>query len=300
MKISRVLTLAIATLGTTIPHAEVGVALHVGSADPGSVYVIEGLTEDPDPISTIWRKLGPPNTSRAELNPVGEMNNDGPPSTVCDASSGLIAAAWALNTPAGYDVVVSRFVQGAWTAPQEVAGGIGDQLDPDLVIDPNGSVHLLYWTNSSPPQVFHTTAPNDMSAWSTPVLVSEVSEPSLRPSGAFWNGILRVAYEVHNFGTGQAPREVVLARLENGSFVPEVVAITNNLGTVRPEVHSHAGKLWVDWTDYEDGTGGGELAWTRLNATGQWEAIRYESFGNYDQREHLVRGGARMKAITGQ
>jgi hypothetical protein len=288
----------IAFLAFRATWGEVGVA--VQSISTGrSTYILE-ITEDPSPIITVWQRFGPPNEFRVALNTAGELNNDGPPSLLSDPGTNLVAAAWALNSPTGYDVVISRFEQGAWTTPQVIAGGTGNQLDPKLALDSTGSIHLLYWVDSDPPQVFHVSAPHDLSSWSAPIRVSDAAEPSLRPSGVVWNGVLRVAYEVHNFGTGQTPREVVLARYENGVFVPEVVAITNNLGEVRPEVHSHGGKLWVDWIDYEDGTGGGELAWTRLNASGQWEPIRYEPFGNYEQREHLVRGGARMKAITGQ
>jgi hypothetical protein len=89
----------------------------------------------------------------------------------------------------------------------------------------------------------------------------------------------------------------VLARFENGAFTPEVVAVTNNLGNVRPQAHSHAGRLWVDWVDHETSGGSGEIAWTRQNAQGQWEAIRYEPFANRLEREYLTRGGVRMKAI---
>jgi hypothetical protein len=90
---------------------------------------------------------------------------------------------------------------------------------------------------------------------------------------------------------------VVLGRLENGSFITEIVAVTNNMGDVLPQVHSHSGRLWVDWIDFEATDGSGELGWTRLNAQGQWETIRFETFANYTEREYRTRGGARMKAI---
>jgi hypothetical protein len=89
----------------------------------------------------------------------------------------------------------------------------------------------------------------------------------------------------------------VLARFEGGAFITEVVAMTNNLGDVRPQVHSHAGRIWVDWVDSETTGGSGEIAWTRLNAQGQWDAIDYAPFANYEQREYLVRGGVRITAI---
>jgi hypothetical protein len=289
-------TLATALLAPGAAHAEVGVANQTGPSARLVVYVLE-ITEDPSPIGTVWRKLSAPNQLRIDLNPQGEANGDGRPSIVTDANSGLVAAAWSRNSAAGFDVVVSRFVNDAWTVPQVVVASAASELDPRLVLAPDGTVHLFYWVDGATPQVLHTVAPSDLSSWSTPVLVSQPGVAACRPTGAFYNGVLRVAYEVHNFGSGNAPRQVVLARLENGAFVAEVVAMTNNLGEVRPEVHSHAGKLWVDWVDYETTGGSGELAWTRLDAQGQWQAIQFEPFVNREQRDYLVRGGARLKAI---
>lgn len=278
-------------------RAEVGVFSHPGPAGPRIVYVIDGLTEDPSPINPLWRKFAPLDSYYVALNPQGEANGDGSPSIVTIADNGLIAAAWSRNSASGFDVVVSRFVAGAWTVPQVVAGSTAAELDPQLVLDPNGSVHVFYWVDGTTPQVFHAVAPSDLSSWSAAALVSDPGVASCRPAGAFYNGILRVAYEVHNLGNGTSPRQVVLARFEAGAFVPEVVAVTNNLGDARPQVHSHAGKLWVDWVDAEITDGSGELAWTRLNAQGQWEAIRYEPFTNREERDYLTRGAARFKSI---
>jgi hypothetical protein len=78
--------------------------------------------------------------------------------------------------------------------------------------------------------------------------------------------------------------------------VPEIVAITNNLGSVRPEVHVHAGRLWVDWIDAES-NGSGEMAWSRLDAQGHWEPLHYDAFATLEQRDWIVRGGVRLQAI---
>ena len=245
----------------------------------------------------MWRKLTAPNAYRLELNPQGETNGDGMPSVVTDVNTGLVAASWSRNSVNGFDIVASRFVAGAWTLPQVVAASSANELDPRLMVDPGGSVHMLYWVDGATPQVFHRVAPSDLSSWSAPVLVSQPGVASCRPVSAFYNGDLRVAYEVHNFGNGNTPRQVVLARFEDGAFVPEVVAMTNNLGEVRPQVHSHAGRLWVDWIDTETTGGSGELAWTRLDAQGSWQPIQFEPFTNREQRDYLVRGGARLKAL---
>lgn len=277
-------------------HAEVGVVVHAGSPSHPTAYILE-ITEDPSPITQIWQKVAPPDQVHLDLNPQGAANGDGKPSLLTDATTGMIVAAWSRNSASGFDIVISRFAGGAWSAPQVVVGSGASERDPQLVLDPNGSVHMFYWVDGTTPQVFHSVAPLDLSSWSAADLVSQPGEASCRAAGAFYNGVLRVAYEVHNLGNGTAPREVVLARLDNGSFVPEVVAVTNNLGSVEPQVHSHAGKLWVDWIDYETPEGSGELAWTKLNSQGQWETIRYEAFANYTEREYRTRGGARLKAI---
>jgi hypothetical protein len=277
-------------------RAEVGVVIQPGSTIHRMAYILE-ITEDPSPITQIWERVTPTDEVHLALNPQGGVNGDGKPSLVTDANTGAIAAAWSRNSASGFDVVVSRFVGGAWTVPQVVVGSSADERDPQLVLDPNGTVHMFYWVDGSTPQVFHTVAPSDLSTWSAPDLVSEAGVSACRPAGAIHNGVLRVAYEVHNLGNGTAPRQVVLARLDNGSFVPEIVAVTNNLGSVDPQVHSHAGKLWVDWIDFETTEGSGELAWTRLNAQGQWDTIEYVPFADYLEREYRSRGGARLRAI---
>lgn len=288
--------LTVALLAPGGAYAEVGVVTQSGPSARRVVYLLE-ITEDPSPIGNVWRKLTAPNPLHVDLNPQGETNGDGAPSIVADASTDLVAAAWSQNSATGFDIVVSRFIADSWTAPQVVAGAPANERDPQLMLAPDGSVHLFYWVDGSTPQVLHSVAPSDLSSWSTPVVVSQPGVASCRPAGAFYNGVLRVAYEVHNFGSGNTPRQVVLARFEGGAFTPEVVAMTNNLGDVRPQVHSHAGHLWVDWVDHETTGGSGELAWTRLNAQGQWEAVQFEPFANREQRDYLVRGGARLRAI---
>jgi hypothetical protein len=279
-----------------IARSEVGAIAGSGISQHRVVYHL-GITEDPTPITTIWRKLSPNDAIHVTLNPDGEANGDGAPSILADVNTGLIAAAWARNSASGFDIVVSRFVNDAWTTPQVVAASPVNELDPQLVLDPNGSVHVFYWVDGATPQVFHTVAPSSLSSWSASVAVSQPGVASCRPAGAFYNGVLRVAYEVHNFGSGNSPRQVVLARFEGGAFIPEVVAMTNNLGDVRPQVHSHGGHIWVDWVDHETTEAAGELGWTRLDAQGQWEVIQFEPFANREQRDYRVRGGARMKAI---
>jgi len=279
-------------------HAEVGTSWSSGQPTAVLVgYKWLAIGDDPDPINQVWRQYSPPGAGRAVLNPEGDTNGDGMPSMLADPGTGSLTVAWSRNSPAGFDLVISRFENGAWTTPQIIAGTPENELDPELVLDPGGIVHLFYWVDGAVPRVFHMQAPPDLSSWSAPLLVSQPGQAACRPAGVVFQGVLRVAYEVHDFGYGNTPRQVVLARFSNGAFVPEVVSITNNLGDVRPQVHAHAGRIWVDWVDAETTGGSGEVGWSRLDAQGHWEPIRYEPFINLEQRDYFVRGGVRMKAI---
>ena len=262
--------LLIALMAPAVARAEVGVATQAGPGNPLAVYILDGLL----------KKHG---------SAISQI--------VADPATGLVVAAWSRNSASGFDVVVSRFIGGGWSTEQVVASSLANDLDPQLVLDPDGSVHLFYWVDGTTPQVFHVVAAPDLSSWSAPIAVSQPGQSACRPAGVFHDGVLHVAYEVHDFGYGNAPREVVIARFENGSFVPEVVAMTDNMGDVRPQVHSHAGRLWVDWIDAETNWGVGEMAWTRLSSSGHWEPIQYEPFGDREQRDYLTRGAARLKAI---
>ncbi len=292
------LAFAIGLLAPLASRAEVGVVKAPGSVDSGVIFTLDGDSEDPTPISGVWKRLTAPTDSlHVDLNTQGYANGDGAPTIVRESGSGLIVAAWSRNSASGFDIVVSRFEDAAWTSPQVVVGSAANELDPQLVLDPDGSVHMFYWIDGATPQVFHVVAPSDLSSWSAAEPVSQPGQPACRPAGAIFNGVLRVAYEVHVFGSGSTPRQVVLARYESGTFTPEIVAMTNNAGDVRPQVHGHSGHLWVDWVDAEAPDGSGEAGWTRLDAQGHWETIRFQSFADRIERDYLVRGGVRMAAI---
>lgn len=279
-------------------HAEVGGLWGPGPTTPlMGGYKFGQIWDDPDPIGQIWHQYAYGSAGRVPLNPEGEANRDGDPSMLSDSATGLLVVAWSKNTPNGYDIVVSQFANGAWTSPQVVAASAANDLDPQLVLDPSGVLHLFYWVDGPSPQVFHIQAPIGSSSWSAPILVSQPNEPACRPAGAVYQGTLHVAYELHDFGFGNSPREVVLARFDGTSFVPEVVAVTNNVGPVTPQVHAHAGHLWIDWVDAETTGHSGEVGWTRLDAQGHWEPIHYQSFSNAEQRDFIVRGSVRMQAI---
>jgi len=256
------------------------------------------ITEDPDVFPLrFWDDVVSSHTpSRVALNPGGDANGDGRPSVLLNRFSGLPIVAWARNSASGFDIVVSSFSGGAWTEPVVVAGTADDELDPWLTLDPSdGTVHLVYWTDGATPTVLHRQAPADLSSWSAPLQVSDGGDPSYRPASAFHAGTLQVVYEVHRFGPGQTPREIVLAEKVGDTFDAQVLAVSNHGGALWPQVHSHNGKLWLEWIDSAD-----EMAWIRMQSIGGWSPAQYEVFLNTEQLEFFVRGTIRTAAITPQ
>jgi len=285
--------IAVILLACVLPmpsRAEIGAAGGIvpSGPTPPPVY-FAASTEDPDPVP--WGRFSPVGSGRIVLNPLGDANGDGRPAIAVNLVSGLPLVAWARHSATGFDVVLSRFTNGEWTEPEVLAGAPVDELDPSLAIAPDGTVHLFWWENGSTPRVMHRQAGADLSSWSEPEQVSQSTQIACRPSGAVQDGFLHVAYEVHDYGFGGSPRQVVLAQQTSNGFTPEIVAITNNSDPVWPEVHVFNGRLWLDWID-----AAGEVAWVRLDTQSHWEPARYEAFANREQRDFFVRGTIRRKA----
>lgn len=296
--LTAVMALMIVGLASSeLAMAEVGIAPGPSASPTSGLYKL-AIIDDGEPIGTAWHRFTS-DPSRVVLNPEGEANGDGEPSFVFNRVSGLPIVAWARNSAQGFDVVVSVFTNGVWSAPSVVAGSPANELDPDVFLDPAGNIHLVYWVANGVNQtVFHVEAPSDASSWSAPEQVSAPGEAACRAVGIVHGGVVRVAYEVHAGGYGTAPRNVVLARNDGSGFVPEVIAVTNNTSDVRPSVHCHSGELWVDWVDAHGVTEfEGETAWVRLAGNGSWEPIRYEPFTSRLERDLTVRATIRLEAV---
>jgi len=269
--------------------SEVGVRVH----DSGlvSTYHLQIIVDDPEPSGIAWQRYYSDDPGRVVLNDQGVTNGDGAPSMILRST--LPVVAWARNSPAGYDVVVSRFTGSSWTTPEILAGSPADELDPALVLDPSdGSIHLLYWILDGTPRVMHRQAPADLSSWSAPVVVSEPGEIACRPSGAIRDGVLHIVYEVHGLGYGTTPRQIIHATQDGTEFATEVVATTQHDGDNWPQVHSARGKLWVDWIDTHC-----DMGWTLQQPGGGWDPIQTELYETPEQRDYRVRRQVRILAL---
>jgi hypothetical protein len=288
------LTLAIWSLSNVVIHAEVGAS--VGSGPTASVmpYAMSPIVDDPDPTSSItWQRYAPDTLQRVILNDQGFANGDGAPSILYNPVSSVPVVAWSRNSPAGFDLVVSTVVSGAWSTPQVVASGPDDELDPYLALDPSdGSVHLFYWVDDAMPRVMYRSAPSDLSTWSSPILVSQFTEAAARPSAVFVEGELQVVYENHMSGLGGAPREIVWTTFDGVSFSGEVLVLTPCAETNWPQIHTATGRVWVDWIDGE-----GMMTWIRRVLPGGWEQLQLEPFESIEKRDYHVRGTVRVRAL---
>lgn len=286
--------LACATIAaaSTIPgRAEVGVAF--GELGRANTYILQIIVDDPEPVGNAWIPYSNGSSGRVVLNAGGFENGDGDPSLIMRPAPLYPVAAWALNTPSGYDVVVSAFDGVAWTSPQVVAGGPVDELDPHLVLDPNdGSVHLLYWIHDISPRVIHRQAPGDLSSWSAPVEVSLPGEVACRPSGIFHDGQLHVIYELHGLGYGTTPRQIVVAKQDGDGFVSQILATTEYPGDNWPQLHSAGGRLWFDWVDSSC-----EAGWRLQIAPGSWEPVETQGYATTEERDYHVRGEIRQQVL---
>jgi hypothetical protein len=176
---------------------------------------------------------------------------------------------------------------------QVIAASADDEVDPVLAVEPSGTVHVVYTVVGQDSRVVHRQAPADLSAWSGELQVSQTGELARRP-GAAWDGHgLRVAYEVDTFGLGQTPRSIAAARLEEGAFEGEIVAVSSFSGDLAPRIHCTAARVWIDWTDADH-----EVAWTRLDPQGAWESLQYAPYDTVSEQEFQIRPGLRQAAMA--
>lgn len=271
-------------------RAEVGATVGVEQA---SGWYMLNILDDPDPTSSrSWRQVTPSGPSRVALNPEGEANGDGQPSLLWSTAHARPVAAWAKNSPTGFDVVVSHFDDGAWSLPVVVAGSVHDELDPFLAEDPvTGVVHLVYWIHDGAPRVVHRQATTDLGVWSAATQISAPGEIACRPSIVVHNGTLKVAYESHGTTMGSSPRDIVLATSLDGLVTAEIIASTSFAEANWPQVHRSVNKLWIDWID-----AAGSMSWTRQPDGGGWDPIADEPFTTPDEIDYQVRPQIRQQA----
>lgn len=272
----------------SVAQAEVGV-YDFGPGNPPQGPYILGIIDDIDPVG--WRPFSF-TPGKVVLNSDGETNGDGRPSMAFNMTSYLPIVTWARNSPAGFDVVVSHFENGAWSTPLALASSAADELDPFIAIDPDdGTVHVVYWIADASPRVMHRQAPPDLSSWSAPVQVTEVGQTGRRPAAVVHDGLLRVVYEGSPAGSSHSPRQMTLATGSGPTFTTEVIASSLYNDDNWPEVHSAGGRLWVEWIDAAD-----QMVWSVRQLSGTWDSPSVVYFTSIEERDYHTRG--RIKGLA--
>jgi hypothetical protein len=261
-------------------------ALDPSTPTLGTLRLSKGELREESTVTTTTRRR------HAVLSHRPGLHRDGPPAMIENPVNHISTVVWARSSENGFDILSSSFRNGAWSEPVVVAGSRENELDPQLAVGPDGSIHLFYWVDGDTPRVLHRSANAELTQWSPPTLVSRPGEIPCRPFGGFHEGVLYVAYEDHPLGLGRAPRNIVLAQPEAEGFRSQVIAVTQNPEAASPRVHSEGGILWVDWDD-----GAGASAWTRMDASGRWESTRYETYASDLEREERARVRIRVQGV---
>ena len=235
----------------------------VSRSSDSSSSILFGGSDGADPIDPLgWYPYRSGQTVMI-LNSDGVAREDGRPDIAWHAD-GAPVVVWAWNLGTDHDVALAEWDGDDWAAPAFLTSSTSDDLDPRVFLEPDGTVRVAWWTDGTPSAVFVMTRPAG-GGWSAPVQVAGPDESGRRPSVAFFDGALRVAYERASDVPGMAQEIVVATEQPGGTFSYEVVAATARADRLDAVLHAERGKLWVDWKQDEALIGYAECeagAWT--------------------------------------
>lgn len=242
---------------------------------PGQIIVHFGPV-GPDPHIQSWVPVLDIDSSY-RLNPGGDAAGDMAPSIAVGVPSGTMAPTfvWARQTAAGnHDPVYARFVDGHWTAPVAICTSTGDDLDPQLWQDAEGTLHAVWWRSGPGGEggsVLYAAKAPGAGGFSAEEMVSQPAEKARTPvMRVLPDGEILVVYETDPVGGG--PRTVVAASKASpiSAFQGVVIATTPAPDPAAPAVESATGHRWTTWIDSSSLVG--YSVWTN----GEWSLPQYE------------------------
>lgn len=258
---SAIMVLAVALHDT----ARSEVAAEPNGGPRANLIFLGVIGDGSDPIGSVaWRLHRVPAVARA-LNTEGEIRGDGRPD-FATLPTGAPLVVWAYNNGFENDIVVSEWTGATWSPISSIATEAANELDPRVAVNPDGSVHVVWWEDGvADDRVLLSSRSAESSTWSVPVQVNPLGESASRPSVVVEAGQIKVAYERQAAIPGTGQEIVVATQQGNGSFGFEIVATTTRTGPLDPILNLARGKLWVDWM--EDDQSFGCSRWTGT----QWE-----------------------------
>jgi hypothetical protein len=117
---------------------------------------------------------------------------------------------------------------GIWSPPRLISvGGSSDERKPDIVVAPNGSVHVVWERRESGSDIHYNFSPDFGATWSTPVNVSRQPAPSYEPAiAADANSNVHIAWIDRRFDAANDVT-LVVSRI-GGNFTPITRLATND------------------------------------------------------------------------
>lgn len=252
--------IGVGVLGVGMTHAEV-------SVDPSgtsvNTLILASVVDDPNPIG-VWLQYRPVAPSQV-LNADGHARGDGRPDIVWKDNAWPVVT-WAYNAGGDFDIAVSEWDGTQWTATTLLTSSTVDERDPRVFVEPDGTIHVLWWTAGASDEIYVATRQSGSSTWNQPVLVTTGTETGRRPTVAVFDGILLVAYERSSMSPGMA-QDIVVATLQpGGGFTFEVIGATARTEALDVMLHAEQDHVWADWkhevgefgcAEHQSGTGWG-------------------------------------------
>ena len=150
------------------------------------------IVDDPDPVG-LWKQYRYNIPPEYILNPGGDDREDGVPHVVYTASAWPVAA-WSWETGSDGDIAYAEWNGSAWSPTEFLTEGFEDELDPHVTLEPDGTVHVVWWVDGPTEEVWMRTRPAGGSVWNPPIHVTD--GPETGPIGAGGN-----REEMENHGT---------------------------------------------------------------------------------------------------
>jgi hypothetical protein len=171
---------------------------------------------------------------------------DGRPDIVWK-ENGWPAVTWNYNAGSDFDIAFSEWDGTQWTATAFLTASTGDERDPRLFVEPDGTTRVVWWTAGASEEVYLSTRQAGSSTWDLPVVVTTGGENGRRPAVSVFEGMVFVAYERDSISPGMAQDIVVAALQAGGGFVFEVIGATARTERFDVMLHAEQGHLWADW-----------------------------------------------------
>lgn len=251
------------------------------------------IVDGPDPIDTVATLY----TLSGAPAPLPQIPTSGSPQsteTAVDVPGRRALVTWTDRNGGVYRAALAPVDDQGFLTPSWMSAPSAVDPRPSAAFLPDGTVVVVYVeSDGSQTRAYQRRAAPPSGVWGPPEAVSLAGEEVASAHVTAHAGIAHIVYERRIGPT----TEIVHATSNGSGFDREVAATSAGTGMTQPQIHSHAGVLWIDWIDATAPTGTGEVAWKRQGG-GVWGSAHYEPFDSAFDREYHVRPGIRLQAVA--